>query len=153
MVGDVVARGNGGVGGQAGGVSVAHDLTLDGRAEDGAQNLHRHPWWDQQNASSQATRRKICFVFLKSWIKRFPRDEVGLTVRRSGVPLLLLGGDEHGEGRVWHMEALGGEKKDQIDVYDSKKKKYTSTFFETKFWTKFEEGATIWAEQIIYQLL
>lgn len=29
---------------QAGGVGHPHDLTLDGCAEDGAQELHRHPW-------------------------------------------------------------------------------------------------------------
>lgn len=55
---------------------------------------------------------------------------------------------EYGTWKHW-----GEKKKIKLMFMTPKKKKYTSTFFETKFWTKFEEAATIWAEQIIYQLL
>lgn len=38
---------------QAGGVGHPHDLALDGRAEDGAQQLHRHPWEEEEEEERQ----------------------------------------------------------------------------------------------------
>lgn len=83
---------------QAGGVGHAHDLALDGRAEDGAQQLHRHPWEEdervgglRQGETLTADVRISCEI---------------LTVGRGRIPFLLLRADEHGEGRVRHVEAL-----------------------------------------------
>lgn len=43
---------------QAGGVGHSHDLALDGRAEDGAQQLHRHPWEEEEEKEKEEEERQ-----------------------------------------------------------------------------------------------
>lgn len=96
---------------EAGGIGHANYLPLDGRTEDSAQNLHGHPC--QSHMFSYRSGHTLTAETFTQKTRNLHDPSVILTVRCGRVPFLLLWADEHGEGRVRHMEALVLKKNQQ----------------------------------------